>query len=365
LIGCNLAFGRGRNLAFGRYELIELIMAFGHNELIEFTLAFGRNHKELIEPDDISLSNQLIVEYLQMQNSFQSHSLAQQNQTMPYLSAAYQTNTSTSSCPSTFQLVVASVVRLSNETSARVKHSSSNKSNYTSGFNWQFIVESNFEGAPGSDVAPDSISYRRRRRRRRCYRRPRHVRRSTLIVVFVNSKIFIPICKDCRIFREGVKDSTIGIVSNNVIDGRIMAFGRNLDFGCNLAFGRIMAFGRNELIELDFAFGRNLTYGHIMVVGCNELIELILAIGRIDLIIEFILARVCSFGSASFFVWLSSTTRLLQMTKYCVMRECENILRGYLCVFDLVFSHMMEFTVLNSQASFWILEISCRDLTSL
>ena len=32
---------------------------------------------------------------------------------------------------------------------------------------------------------------------------------------------------------------------------------------------------------------------------------------------------------------------------------CENILHGYLCVFDLVFSHMMEFTVLNSQASFW------------
>jgi hypothetical protein len=41
------------------------------------------------------------------------------------------------------------------------------------------------------------------------------------------------------------------------------------------------------------------------------------------------------------------------MTKYCVMRECENILRGYLCVFDLVFSHMMEFMVLIPQASFW------------
>jgi hypothetical protein len=33
------------------------------------------------------------------------------------------------------------------------------------------------------------------------------------------------------------------------------------------------------------------------------------------------------------------SARLLQMTKYCVMRECENILRGYLYVFDLAFSH--------------------------
>jgi hypothetical protein len=95
LVGRNLAFGRGCNLTFGRYELIELIMAFGHNELIEFTLAFGRNHKKLIEPNDISLSNQLIVEY--------------------------SDNLLTQSCPSTFQLIVASVIWLPNATLACAK----------------------------------------------------------------------------------------------------------------------------------------------------------------------------------------------------------------------------------------------------
>ena len=67
---------------------------------------------------------------------------------------------------------------------------------------------------------------------------------------------------------------------------------------------------------------------------------------------------ICSFGNSYYGDALQYSKqifsgRLPQMTKYCVMRECENILRGYLCVFDLVFSHMMEFTVLNSQASFW------------
>ena len=47
------------------------------------------------------------------------------------------------------------------------------------------------------------------------------------------------------------------------------------------------------------------------------------------------------FGTLIWCEWLYGST------------PCENILRGYLCVFDLVFSHMMEFTVLNSQASFW------------
>ena len=67
---------------------------------------------------------------------------------------------------------------------------------------------------------------------------------------------------------------------------------------------------------------------------------------------------ICSFGNSYYGDALQYSKqifsgRLPQMTKYCVMRECENILRGYLGVFDLVFSHMMEFTVLNSQASFW------------
>ncbi len=50
------------------------------------------------------------------------------------------------------------------------------------------------------------------------------------------------------------------------------------------------------------------------------------------------------------------------MTKYCIMREYENILRGYLYVCDL------KFVILNGIYSFKFpkrfLEISSRDLTS-
>jgi hypothetical protein len=55
------------------------------------------------------------------------------------------------------------------------------------------------------------------------------------------------------------------------------------------------------------------------------------------------------------------SARLLQMTKYCVMRECENILRGYLCVFDLAFSHLDGIYGFKFPDRF--LEISSRDLT--
>jgi len=96
-------------------------LAFGRNELIEFTLAFDRNHKELIKLNNVSPSNKLIVKY--------------------------SDNPSTQSCPSAFQLIVASVVWLPNATSAHIKHPSSNKSSCASGFNCQFIVESDFEGA--------------------------------------------------------------------------------------------------------------------------------------------------------------------------------------------------------------------------
>ncbi len=57
-------------------------------------------------------------------------------------------------------LIVASVIWLPNAKSARVKHSSSSKSSNTSGFNCQFIVESDFEGAQAYNVSPDSISHR-------------------------------------------------------------------------------------------------------------------------------------------------------------------------------------------------------------
>jgi hypothetical protein len=116
-----------------------------------------RSANSMTFSNNISFSNKLIVEYLHMQCSFRSHLWAQQYQPLPNPSAAYQTNHLTSSCPSTFQLVVASVVRLPNAKLARIKHPSSNKSSCTSGFNCQFIVESDFEGAQAYDVSSDSI----------------------------------------------------------------------------------------------------------------------------------------------------------------------------------------------------------------
>jgi hypothetical protein len=91
----------GRNLAFGRNKLIKLIMAFGHNKLIT---ACG--YKELIVLTNVSPSNKLTVKYSEIRCSIQSHQPQQRNQTMPYPLAAYQTNPTTPSCASTFQLVV-------------------------------------------------------------------------------------------------------------------------------------------------------------------------------------------------------------------------------------------------------------------
>ena len=44
--------------------------------------------------------------------------------------------------------------------------------------------------------------------------------------------------------------------------------------------------------------------------------------------------------------------RLPQMTKYCIMRECDNIHPWICTTGDLAFSHQQEFTVLNSQKGF-------------
>jgi hypothetical protein len=67
--------------------------------------------------------------------------------------------------------------------------------------------------------------------------------KSELIVASVNSKIFLHICDDCRIFREGEWEK------HNV--------GRNLVIGRNSVFSRIMAIGHNELIELILVFRLN------------------------------------------------------------------------------------------------------------
>ncbi len=53
---------------------------------------------------------------------------------------------------------------------------------------------------------------------------------------------------------------------------------------------------------------------------------------------------------------------LLQMTKYCIMRECENILCGYLYDGDLAFVTLKG--IHGIKFAKWFLEISSRDLTS-
>ncbi len=45
--------------------------------------------------------------------------------------------------------------------------------------------------------------------------------------------------------------------------------------------------------------------------------------------------------------------RLPLMTKFFVMRECDNILSGYLCAVTKVLVSKMEFMVLNSSKGFW------------
>ncbi len=50
------------------------------------------------------------------------------------------------------------------------------------------------------------------------------------------------------------------------------------------------------------------------------------------------------------------------MAKYCIMRECENILCGYLYDGDLVFVILKEIYSFKFPKRFW--EISSRDLTS-
>jgi hypothetical protein len=47
------------------------------------------------------------------------------------------------------------------------------------------------------------------------------------------------------------------------------------------------------------------------------------------------------------------STRLPQVTKYCVMRECENILSGYLYDGDLVFVIFKRISIFKFPKGFW------------
>jgi hypothetical protein len=54
-------------------------------------------------------------------------------------------------------------------------------------------------------------------------------------------------------------------------------------------------------------------------------------------------------------------SRILQMTKYFIMRECEDIPTGISVCFDSAFAHKKECSIFKFPERF--LEISCRDLT--
>ena len=103
-----------------------------------------------------------------------------------------------------------------------------------------------------------------------CFRCCCHNRKSGLIVVSVNSKIFLHICNDCRIFREGVKGAT---AIPNGLFGRNLAFGLISTFGQNLAFSRTMAFGLITTIFGNITVGCciALQFCHITVGSCIAL----------------------------------------------------------------------------------------------
>jgi hypothetical protein len=59
------------------------------------------------------------------------------------------------------------------------------------------------------------------------------------------------------------------------------------------------------------------------------------------------------------------SVRIPFMTKYFVMRECDNILRGYIFVVTTVLSHQDEIYGLKFPNRFLEISCSCRELTSL
>jgi hypothetical protein len=101
---------------------------------------------------------------------------------------------------------------------------------------------------------------------------------SKLIVGCGYSEISFHFCKDCRIFREGVKDSTIDIVSNNGIVGHISLVGLGGFSGISGLVGRISLnahIRRNGLIvRISDLVGHNGLVGRIVQNGLNGFIDL-------------------------------------------------------------------------------------------
>ncbi len=100
---------------------------------------------------------------------------------------------------------------------------------------------------------------------------------SKLIVGWGYSKISFHFCTYCRIFSEGVKDSTIGIVSNNGIVVRINHIGLDL-------------FGHNDLLVVGFIGLCHVSIagliGHISLVGLGGFSGISGLVGQLSLVIQ-------------------------------------------------------------------------------
>jgi hypothetical protein len=211
-----------------------------------------------------------------------------------------------------------------------------------------------------------------------------------------------------------------GLVGPNGLIGHIGVSGHNGFFGFGLVehtglIGRFNFISLNGLIGfigLDGLAGPgSLVIGHISLIksigfiglislnghiGCNSLIVnvIVLSLGLVavslgNVRIEFEIKKKLSpcyllvkeswlwcvrrvfsslagldsvFGDALQNAKQLFSTRIPQMTKYCIMRECENILCGYLYAGDLVFVILKGISIFKFPKRF--LEISSRDLTS-
>ena len=168
-----------------------------------------------------------------------------------------------------------------------------------------------------------------------------------------------------------------------------------LAFGCIIAFGRILAIGRNMAFGLIVTFGRNLVFcassckQAALGVAPTSASEIINAAAFYYLftasslhVRSFVREKMMCWWLAharkNMWWWIASfgesynddvlqlakqlfSVRLLLMTKFFVMRECDNILSGYLCAVTTVFSQQDGIYGFKFPKRF--LEISFRDLT--
>jgi hypothetical protein len=123
-------------------------------------------------------------------------------------------------------------------------------------------------------------------------------------------------------------------------------------FGCKLAFGRIFAFGvssRKQAAHRIAVMQASATKIDASTLHVCSFVRETLMCWWLAVVMEKMWWWIASFG----YSFLYSRTNVLQhakqifsripqMTKYCVMRECENIQSWILYFSDLVFSHQGE-----------------------